>query len=84
MAPRSSQGFLMENVPVTETLWVIMCKYFIFDVCIEIARINFSHGHKCKEPVSLKSGGNLFWSHNYEGMTGFFGNLLMISMFVFM
>lgn len=60
MAPVSPQGFQMERIPVTETL--IVCKYFILEVCIEIARIHFYRWTKCKEPVWLKSGGHLVTS----------------------
>lgn len=71
MAPMSPQGFPKEIPPVTETLMIIRCKYFILKVCAEIARVSFYHGNKCKEPVSLKSGGNFIYSHPYERMTGF-------------
>lgn len=85
MAPVSPQRFQMERIPVTETL--IMCKYFIREVCIEIARIHFYCWTKCEEPVWLKSGGNFIYSHTYEGMTGFDwmnGHLLITTVYVFL
>lgn len=60
----------MEKNPVDETLGVIICKFFNREVCIEMERINFDCGNKCKEPVSLKSGENLIQARNYEVMTG--------------